>query len=219
MSILLTQFRRDLLVAMRNRSDAASPLVFFALAVLLLGLGTGADALGESAPGTVWILALFANVLAMESVFRRDGEDGTLEQMLIHARPLFVAVLGKLAAHWVLSSLPVVLLSPLAAYLLHGSLVGIEVLALSLLLGTPTLTLIGAIGAALTVGTGQGGLLLSILVMPFYVPVLIFGASASTAAAGGETAFALLWLAALLAASATAAPFAVGKALAIGQDY
>ncbi len=222
MNLLLAQLRRDLLLAARDRVEAVNPLVFFVLAVLLLGLGTGAstDALGEIGPGMVWVLALFANVLAVDGVFRRDSEDGTLEQLLLHARPRFVAVIGKLAAHWALSGLPIVLLSPLAAQVLYGSLRGVETLMLSLLLGTAVLTLLGAIGAALTVGVGRGGLLLAILVMPLYVPVLIFGAGASmTAAAGGDPAFALLWLAALLAASLTAAPFAVGHALAIGQDY
>lgn len=216
MSLFVAQFRRDSLIAVRSRSDAANPVVFFVLATVLLGLGTGA----ELKPGVIWVLALFANVLAVEGVFRRDHDDGTLEQMLIHAKPRFPAVMGKLAAHWLLSGLPVAVLSPLAAIMLCGTTEGVGVLVLSLLIGTPALTLLGAIGSALTVATGRGGLLVAILVMPFYVPVLIFGASASSAAMAGEpTAFALLALAALLAASVTAAPFAVGKALAISQEY
>ncbi len=216
MRLFFTQFRRDLLVAVRSRTDAANPLAFFVLATVLLGLGAGA----ELAPGVIWVLALFANVLAVEGVFRRDHDDGTLEQLLIHARPLFPAVMGKLAAHWALSGLPVAVLSPVAAILLTGTTNGIGVLVLSLCIGTPALTLLGAIGSALTVATGRGGLLVAILVLPFYVPVLIFGASASTAAMLGDpVAFQLLALAALLAASLTAAPFAVGKALAISQEY
>ena len=216
MNLFASQFRRDLLLAVRSRSDAANPMVFFVLATVLLGLGTG-NALG---PGVIWVLALFANVLAVEGVFRRDHDDGTLEQMLIQARPLFPAVLGKLVAHWVLSGLPVAALSPLAAIMLGDSTAGVGVLVLSLLLGTPVLTLLGAIGAALAVATGRGGLLVAILVMPFYVPVLIFGASASTAAvAGDSSAFALFALVALLAAAVTVAPFAVGKALAISQEH
>lgn len=216
MRLFLAQFRRDLLVAVRSRADVANPLAFFVLATVLLGLGAGA----ELAPGVIWVLALFANVLAVEGVFRRDHDDGTLEQLLIHARPLFPAVMGKLAAHWVLSGLPVVIMSPVAAIMLTGTTAGVGVLMVTLCIGTPALTLLGAIGSALTVATGRGGLLVAILVLPFYVPVLIFGSSASSAAMLGEpVAFQLLALAALLAASLTAAPFAVGKALAISQEY
>ena len=216
MRLFFAQFRRDLLVAVRSRSDAANPLAFFVLATVLLGLGAGA----ELAPGVIWVLALFANVLAVEGVFRRDHDDGTLELLLIHARPLFPAVMGKLAAHWALSGLPVAVLSPVAAITLTGTFDGVGVLVLTLCIGTPALTLLGAIGSALTVATGRGGLLVAILVLPFYVPVLIFGASASTSAMLGDPVdFQLLALAALLAASLTAAPFAVGKALAISQEY
>lgn len=216
MNPVFVQFRRDLLIAVRNRADAANPLIFFVLATLLLGLGAG-DQLGY---GVVWVVALFANVLAVEGVFRRDYGDGTLEQLLIHAEPLFPVVVGKLAAHWTLSGLPVAALSPVAAILLGGTPSGVGVLVLTLFIGTPTLTMLGAVGAALTVATGRGGLLVAILVLPLYVPVLIFGASASRAAMLGEpVAFPVLALAALLAASLTAAPFAVGKALKISQEY
>lgn len=216
MRLFFAQFRRDLLVAVRSRADVANPLAFFVLATVLLGLGAGA----ELAPGVIWVLALFANVLAVEGVFRRDHDDGTLEQLLIHAQPLFPAVMGKLAAHWALSGLPVAIMSPVAAIMLTGTTAGVGVLMLTLCIGTPALTLLGAIGSALTVATGRGGLLVAILVLPFYVPVLIFGASASSAAMLGDpVAFQLLALAALLAASLTAAPFAVGKALAISQEY
>ena len=215
-------FRRDLRLALRRPTDAANPLVFFMLAVLLLGVGAASaeGGLGGSAAGAVWVLALFANLLAVEGVFRRDVEDGTLEQLLIHARPRFAAVLGKLAANWSCAGLPVLVLSPLALHVLGHSSAGAGMVVLTLLLGTPTLTLLGAIGAALTAGTGRGGLLLAILVMPFYLPVLIFGAGASTAAAaGGDAGFELLVLGAFLTGSVTAAPFAVGKALAISQEY
>lgn len=216
MRLFLTQLRRDLLIAVRSRSDAANPVVFFLLATLVLGLGTGS----ELGPGAIWVLALFANVLAVEGVFGRDHEEGTLEQLIVHARPLFPAVLGKLAAHWTLSGLPIAILSPLGALMLQGSTAGASILVVTLLIGTPTLTLLGAIGAALTIATGRSGLLVAILVMPFYVPVLIFGASASAAATTGDpTSFALLVLGALLAASVTAAPFAIGKALAISQEH
>ena len=222
MSPFAALFRRDLLVALRRPTDAANPLVFFVLAVLLLSVGAASAerGLGGSAAGAVWVLALFVNLLAVEGVFRRDVEDGTLEQLLIHARPRFAAVLGKLAANWSCAGLPVLVLSPLALFVLGHSTAGAGMVMLTLLLGTPTLTLLGAIGAALTAGTGRGGLLLAVLVMPFYLPVLIFGVGASTAAvAGGDAAFELLVLGALLTGSITAAPFAVGKALAISQEY
>ena len=222
MTAFLALLRRDLLAAVRRPADAANPLVFFVLAVLLLGVGAGSaeQGLGDSAAGAVWVLALFANLLAVEGVFRRDFDDGTLEQLLIHARPRFAAVLGKLAANWSCAGLPVLVLSPLALFVLGHSTAGAGMVMLTLLLGTPTLTLLGAIGAALTAGTGRGGLLLAALVMPFYLPVLIFGAGASTAAvAGQDAAFELLFLGALLTGSITAAPFAVGKALAISQEY
>ena len=222
MNAFAALLRRELLIALRRPTDAANPLVFFALAVLLLGVAAASNArgLGDAAPGAVWVLALFANLLAIEGVFRRDVEDGTLEQVLIHARPRFAAVLGKLGANWACAALPVLALSPLALYVLGHSVDGAAMLMLTLLLGTPTLTLLGGIGAALTAGTGRGGLLVAALVLPFYLPVLIFGASASTAAETGRTAsFELLCLGALLTASLTAAPFAIGKALAISQEY
>lgn len=222
MTAFLGLFQRDLLVALRRPTDAANPMVFFVLAVLLLGVGAGGaeDGLGGSAAGAVWVLALFANLLAVEGVFRREFDDGTLELLLIHARPRFAAVLGKLAANWSCAGLPVLVLSPLALYVLGHSSAGAGMVMLTLLLGTPTLTLLGAIGGALVVGTGRGGLLLAALVMPFYLPVLIFGASASTAAVAGQgAAFELLSLGALLTGTITAAPFAVGKALAISQEY
>ena len=213
-------FRRDLLIAIRRPTDAANPLVFFVLAVLLLGMGTGEQGLRAAAPGAVWVLALFANLLAVEGVFRRDVDDGSLEQMLLHARPRFAAVLGKLAVAWTIAGAPVVAFSPLALYVLGGSSAGAAMVALTLALGTPTLILLGAIGAALTAGTGRGGLLLAALVLPLYLPTLVFGASAGTAlAAGRDAAFELLVLGALLAGAITLAPFAVGKALSISQEY
>ncbi len=221
MSLLAAQFGRDLLLGLRTRADAANPLVFFVLATLLLGLGTGGAGaeLGDLAPGAIWVLALFANMLGVEGMFRRDAEDGTLTQLLLHARPLFPALIGKLAANWLICGAPVLVLGPGAALVLGGSSNGLGTLALSLLLGTPALTLLGAIGAALTVNTGRGGLLALVLVLPFTVPVLVFGAGASMAAAGGASAaFPLLMLGALLAAALTGAPFAVGKALAIAEE-
>ena len=216
MSVFFAQLRRDLLLAARDRSEAANCIAFFALAVLLLGLGLDRDA-GKIGVGAIWVLALFANVLAAESLFRRDHEDGTLEQMLVRARPLFPAVLGKLVAHWLLAGLPLAVLSPLGVFFLRGSMADAVPLCGALLLGTPVLAALSAIGAALTVGTGRGGMLLAILVMPLYVPVLIFGIG--TTATAESAAFAQLMLAALLVATLTVAPFAIGKALVISQEY
>lgn len=208
------QLRRDLLLAARRPAEAANPLLFFLFCTVLLGVGAAAEGEALVGYGGVWVLALFANMLAAEGLFERDREDGTLELMLIHARPRFAAVLGKLLAHWLMSGLPMVALSPVAAWLFLGSLADAPPLMASLLLGTPALTLIGAVGAALTVGAGRGGLLLAVLVTPLQLPVLIFGVGAATAGP-----FALYALAALLAASITLAPLAIARALAISQDY
>lgn len=214
-SPLLAQLRRDLLLAVRARAETVNPLAFFALGVLLFGLANTGQTDGV---GAVWTLALFANALAADGMFRADDEDGSLEQLLIRRHPLFTAILGKLLAHWLLVGLPIAALAPLAALALQGSLANAGTLLGALLLGTPTLTCIGAIVAALTLGTGRGGLLLTILAMPLYLPVLIFGIGASTTVADSAS-FPLLALAALLAAGITVAPFAVGKALAISQEY
>ncbi len=222
MGLTLAQTRRDLLVAVRGRGDAANPVAFFILVVTLFALGIGPEpgAMATVGPGAVWVLALFATMLSMENLFRRDYDDGSLEQMLIHAKPLFLAVLGKLAAHWCMTGLLLTALSPIAGLMLQVPAEALPTLALSLALGTPTLTLIGAIGAALTVGVGRGGLLLALIVLPLFVPVLIFGAGASVAASVGiDPRAQLLWLVVLLLAGITAAPFVVGAALRISQEY
>ena len=222
MSLVVALARRDLLVAVRSRGDAAHPLAFFILTVVLFGLGTGPDrsVLAEVGPGIVWVLALLATMMSTESMFRRDFEDGTLEQMLLHGRPLFAAVLGKLFAHWCTSGLLLTVLSPLAALMLQMRAEAVPTLAASLVLGTPTLTLIGAVAAALTVSLGRGGVLAAVIALPLFVPVLIFGAGAVLAAAAGTSpAGHLMWLAVLFAAAVTLAPFAVGLALKVSQEY
>ena len=216
------QLVRDFVVTFRSGPDAANPVAFFILAVLVFsfGIGPSTDAIGDVGAGVIWVLALFASLLSMEAIFRRDHDDGSLEQMLLHARPVFLAVLAKLVVHWSFTGLLVVVLSPVAAFVLNVPSEGYATLTLTLLLGTPVFTAIGAIGAALTVGTGRGGLLIAILVMPFYVPVLIFGAGASiTAVEGRDASGHLLWLAAMLAGSVTLAPFVVARALEISQEY
>ena len=214
MSAFLAELRRECLLASRGSALALGPVVFFALGATLFSLAAGSA--DGYAHGVVWVLALFANALAAEALFARDQEDGTLELLLL-AHPLLAAILGKLLAHWLVSALPLLLLSPVALFVLQGSLAGTGALLPALALGTPTLACLGAIGAALTVGTGRHGLLLALLTLPLAIPVLAFGMAAS--ADGPQGPFALLMLAALLTASLTAAPFAIAKALAIGQEY
>ena len=222
MSLAVAQVRRDFLVAFHARADAVHPLAFFVLTVVLFGLGVGPErsGMGAFAPGMVWVLALLATMMATDSLFRRDFEDGTLEQLLLHGRPLFVAVLAKLFAHWCVSGLVLTALSPFAALLLRVPVEALPTLVGSLALGTPALTLIGAIAAALTVSLGRGGVLAAVIALPLFVPVLIFGAGASLAAASGTSpAGELLWLGALLAGALTLAPFAVSLALRVSQEY
>ena len=214
MSAFLAELRRECLLASRGSALALGPVVFFALGATLFGLAAGSA--DDYAHGVVWVLALFANALAAEALFARDHDDGTLELLLL-AHPQLAAILGKLLAHWLVSALPLLLLSPVVLFVLQGSLAGAGALVLALALGTPTLACLGAIGAALTVGTGRHGLLLALLTLPLAIPVLAFGIAAS--AGGSESTFALLILAALLTASLTAAPFAIAKALTIGQEY
>ena len=220
--IALVQAGRDLRIAFRSRGEAAHPLAFFALAATLFGLGLGSDleSLGAVAVVVVWVIALLSCMLAAESLFRRDFDDGTLEQMLLHGHPIFLAVLGKLAAHWCVSGLPLVLFAPVAGLMLQAPTQALPVLVLSLLIGTPTLTAVGAVAAALTAGLGRGGLLVALIALPLYVPVLVFGASASAVAASGLSALPQLsWLLAMLAAAVTLAPFVVGFSLKLSQEY
>ena len=216
------QFRRDLLVAIRARTETANPIAFFVLALSLFvfAVGTDSETLPRVAPGVVWVVALFAAMLSTENLFQRDHDDGSLELMLLDSRPLFLGVLGKLLAHWSVSGLPVAILSPLAAVFINAPFEIIAILVGTLLLGTPVLTLIGGIGAALTAGLGRGGLLIAVLVMPLYIPVLIFGSGACYRVLDGATATApVLWLIVLLAGSITLAPFAIGAALRGSQEY
>jgi len=213
--------RRDLLLAWRRKSDVATALLFFVIVASLFPLGIGAEPnlLRAIAPGVIWVAALLSSMLSLARLFAADHADGTLEQMLLGASPLGVIVAAKTAAHWIVSGLPLVLIAPLIAvqYDIPGQLT--PVLALSLLLGTPVLSLIGAIGAALTLGLRGGGILLSLLVLPLYVPVLILGAGSvemASAGMGGEGQ--LLLLAALLVAACAFAPWAIAAALRISIE-
>lgn len=213
--------RRDLLLALRRRSDAVTALLFFVVVVSLFPLGVGPEPalLRVIAPGVIWVAALLACMLSLARLFASDHADGTLEQMLLGAAPLGVVVAAKVLAHWILTGLPLVLVAPVLAlqYDLPVSLLG--VLAVSLLIGTPVLSLIGAIGAALTLGARGAGALLALLVLPLYVPVLVFGAGSVEAAAGAQSPDAhLMVLAALLAAAAGLAPWAISAALRISLE-
>jgi heme exporter protein B len=213
--------RRDLLLALRRRGDVATALLFFVIVASLFPLGVGAepDQLRAIAPGVIWVAALLSSLLSLPRLFADDHADGTLEQMLLGAAPLGVIVAAKLLAHWLVAGLPLVAIAPLLAlqYDLPPALYG--TLALSLLLGTPVLSLIGAIGAALTLGLRGGGVLLALLVLPLYVPVLIFGAgSLDMAAAGLAPQGQLQLLAALLVVSAAFAPWAIAAALRISTE-
>jgi heme exporter protein B len=212
---------RDLLLAVRRRSDVLTVLLFFVIVVSLFPLGIGPDPalLRTIAPGVIWVAALLASMLALNRVFAADHADGTLEQMLLGATPLGMTVAAKILAHWLVSGLPLVLISPVLAlqFDLPQELFG--TLTLSLALGTPVLSLIGAIGAALTLGLRGGGALLSLLVLPLYVPVLIVGAGATEAAAVGLGGNAqLMLLGAFLVFAGAFAPWAVAVALRISSE-
>jgi heme exporter protein B len=218
---LVCIMQRDLRLALRRRADTAAVLFFFLIVVSLFPLGVGPEPqlLRSMGAGVVWVAALLASMLSLARLFATDLQDGTLEQMLLSAYPLPVLVLGKIAAHWLSSGLPLALLSPLMAVQFGLDAGAALVLLATLLLGTPVLSLIGAIGAALTVGVRGGGVLLSLLVLPLYVPVLIFGAAAVDAAAaqmGVAGHFSIL--AALLALSLFLAPLATASALRIALD-
>jgi len=212
---------RDLLLALRRKSDVATALLFFVIVASLFPLGIGAEPnqLRAIAPGVIWVAALLSSMLSLARLFAGDHADGTLEQMLLGAAPLGVIVAAKAAAHWIVSGLPLVLIAPLIAlqYDVAAPLYG--VLAVSLLLGTPILSIIGAIGAALTLGLRGGGVLLSLLVLPLYVPVLIMGAGAvEMAGAGLSPDGQLLLLGALLVVAAAFAPWATAAALRISME-
>ena len=210
--------RRDLILAVRYRAEAAYPLLFFIIVVVLvpLGLNPARETLEIIAPGVFWIGALLATLLSLERMFRSDFEDGSLELMLISPHPLPIIVLAKILAHWLVTGLPLLVAAPLIALLLGLPASSLAVLLATLALGTPTLSAVGAIGVALTVGLRRGGMLLSLLVLPLYIPVLVFAASAVSAAAGGLPVLGQLYLLGALAAlSFTLAPLAAAAALRI----
>ena len=212
----LAYLRRDLLLAYRRRGEAASPLVFFLLVSTLIPLGVSPDSarLSELAPGIIWVMALLATLLSTEGLFAADHQDGSLEQMLIWPQVLAIPVLGKVAAHWLVTGLPLTMVSPLIGLMLSLPEVAFVPMLISLAIGTACLSLVGAVGAALTVSLRKGGLLLSILVIPLYTPVIIFGsATVQTAIDGINWLAPLAVLLAMLCAAVALCPLAIAGAL------
>ena len=212
---------RDVLLAMRRRADVATTLFFFVIVASLFPLGVGPDPklLRTMAPGILWVAALLASMLSLGRLFAEDYADGSLEQLVLAPEPLTLVVIGKVVAHWLVSGLPLVLISPVIALQFDLPREAIVTLLLALLLGTPLLSLIGAIGAALTVGVRGGGVLVSLLVLPLYIPVLIFGAGAVDASAIGMDASGhLSILGALLLLGMVLAPWATAAALRISLE-
>ena len=187
LNTLIQIIRRELLIAYRRQADIFNPLWFFIIVITLFPLGVGPEPnlLARIAPGIIWVAALLAALLSMERLFRDDYLDGSLEQMLLMPSPLSVAAFAKMIAHWLLTGLPLILISPLLAILLSLNWNTWIAVLLTLLIGTPTLSFLGAIGMALTVGLRKGGVLLSLLILPLYIPVLIFATSAIEAASLG----------------------------------
>jgi heme exporter protein B len=208
--------RRDFLLAYRRRAELLQPLVFLLVVTTLfpLGIGPSPQLLATIAPGVIWIAALLATVLSLDSLFRSDFDDGTLEQMVLSGQSLALIALARTVAHWLVAGLPIVLLSPLLALWMNLPDAGVPILIKSLLIGTPVLSLIGAIGSALTVSLKRGGQLLSLLVFPLYVPLLILATSAVGSAVAGlpYNGQLGLMLAGMIAAL-TLAPFATAAAL------
>lgn len=221
MNALVSILRRDLLLAMRRKAEVLTALFFFVIVSSLFPLGIGPEPslLRKIGPGVLWVGALLATMLGLQRMFATDHADGTLEQMVLSSAPLPLLVAGKIAAHWVVSGLPVVLLAPLLGLQFDLDAEALMVLTVGLLVGTPVLSLLGAIGAALTLGVRGGGALLSLLVLPLYIPTLIFGAGAVQAHLSGQGAGGhLSLLGALLAVSLFFAPWATTAALRISLE-
>ncbi|MBP2229743.1 heme exporter protein CcmB [Azospirillum agricola] len=207
---------RDLRLALRQGSDATIAVMFFVLCVVLFPFGVGPEPniLARIAAGVIWVAALLASLLSLERLFLTDYEDGSLELLSLSSLPLEAVVVAKTLAHWLVTGVPLIVAAPLLAVLLNMDAAGFGALVLTLLIGTPILSLIGAIGAALTLGARRGGVLLSLLILPLYIPVLIFGAGAIDAAINSLTPRPhLLLLAGILAAALPLAPWAGAAAL------
>ena len=220
-SAFMLILKRDLTLAFRHKDDVINPILFFVIVITLfpLGIGPEANTLSRIAPGIIWVAALLSTLLSLDRLFKSDYDDGSLEQMLLSPHPIFILVLAKIFAHWLLTGLPLIFIAPILAVLLHLNENSYGALMATLLLGTPILSLIGAIGVALTVGIKKGGVLLSLLVLPLYIPVLIFATSAiDTAAINLPFSGQLAIIAALFFSTLTLAPFAVSSALKVSTN-
>jgi heme exporter protein B len=213
--------KRDLLLAARNRGELVNPLLFYVIVAMLFPLGVSSDpeTLATMAAGVLWIAALLATLLSLDALFRSDFDDGSLELIMLSPHPSVILVLAKVLAHWLVTGLPLLIATPLLAVLMAVPDAAKGTLWLTLALGTPVLSLVGAIGVALTVGLRRGGALLSLLVLPLYVPVLIFGANAVRASAAGLPVTGQLYmLSAFLVLALSLAPLATAAALRISID-
>ncbi|KAF7774076.1 heme exporter protein B [Pseudoalteromonas citrea] len=209
---------KDLTLAFRQRAEIVNPLLFFLIVITLFPLAIGPEPalLSRMAPGIIWVAALLSTMLGLDKVFRDDFNDGSLEQLIASSYPLPLSVLAKVLAHWTITGLPMVLMAPVFALLMNLDTQLLTATLLTLLIGTPLLSFIGAIGAALTVALQKGGILMSLLVLPLYIPVLIFATSAidtssMSLAYGGQLAI----LGAMLAVAAVMAPLAISSALKV----
>jgi heme exporter protein B len=212
---------RDLRLALRRPGQVLQPLAFFAVVTVLFPLGytPELDKLRQIAPGVLWVAALLASLLSLEGLFREDAQDGTLEQLVLAGQPLAALALAKTVAHWLLTGLPLTLMAPALGIALGVPGTAMPGILSSLALGTVTLSLVGAVGAALTLGVRRGGVLLGLLTLPLTVPTLVFGARATELAIAGEgLSGALYLLAALAVLAVTLAPLAVAAALRIGLE-
>ena len=216
--MLLKMAATELKLLYRRRQELVNPLIFFLMVCTLFPLAVSPDAeqLRILAPGVIWVAAMLATLLSLDMLFRHDFDDGTLEQTLFSDQPLYLLTLVKVGCYWLMSGLPLVIISPLLAMMLFLPADTIPTLLLSLLLGTPVLSLVGAIGAGLTVSLRKGGVIISLLVLPLFMPVLIFGSSAVLAASQGLSATGqLAWLSVLLVLAITLAPIAIAMAVRI----
>ncbi|WP_411991707.1 heme exporter protein CcmB [Agarivorans sp. DSG3-1] len=218
MQVLITVIKRELLAAFRQKSDVLNPLWFILIVITLFPIAVGPEPLllARIAPGILWVAALLSSLLSLERLFRDDYADGSLEQMIIGGSPLALIALAKIVAHWLITGLPILLLSPLLAVLLSLEWQSFQATFYTLVLGTPVLSLIGSVGVALTVGLRKGGVLLSLLILPLYIPVLIFATSAIEAASlslpyAGHLAI----MGAISLLALTLAPFATAAALKV----
>jgi heme exporter protein B len=213
--------RRDVRLALRSAGDTIAVVTFFVIAIVLFPLGVGPElaVLSRIAAGTIWVAALLAAMLSLDRLFLADHDDGSLDLILLAPLPLEAVVLAKCLAHWIVTGVPLIIVAPLLAILMNLSFDGFATLILAMLLGTPILSLVGAIGAALTVGVRRGGTLVPLLVLPLVIPVLIFGVGAIDASIAGTSASGpLMVLGAMLLAALVLAPWATAAALRLATE-